>query len=56
MKNKKIVYKNKNWVYYYVKNIRTYYYRAKMNNKKMTKQTRIKKEKFYKDIKRLSKQ
>jgi hypothetical protein len=55
MKNKKILFKYNDFIYYTIKDTRTCYYKAKLNNKRVTKQTRISKEKFYNDILRLKK-
>lgn len=48
-----VVYKKNKFVYFYMINIRKNYFKAKLQNKKITNKLRISKKQFYKEINRL---
>lgn len=47
---RKIIYKDKTYIYFIQQNIRPVYYKAKNNNKRINNKFRVSKDKFYKDI------
>ena len=52
---KNFIFKSEKLAYYYIKDLRTSYYKAKVNKNKLVKRVRISKDKFYKDIAKLNK-
>lgn len=55
MKTRKIIYTNKKIVFFTIKDKRTFYYKGKLNNKKIVNKIRVSKDKMYLDIIKLKK-
>lgn len=52
-RTRRTIYKNNKWIYYILTNLRPIYYKAKLNKQKESAKTRVSKDKFYREIKRL---